>query len=83
MKTITVGELRQNPTAMLDDVEAGGAYRITRHGHDVGFVVPPSSEPHLIPPKRSGGATTAKLPRVDPKDGIGIDELLDEMKGQW
>ena len=31
MKTITVGELRQNPTAMLADVEAGEVYRVTRY----------------------------------------------------
>ena len=30
-----------------------------------------------------GGARTTTLPRIDPKGGIGIDELLNEMKGQW
>ena len=31
MKMITVGQLRQNPTSMLADVEAGETYQITRH----------------------------------------------------
>lgn len=83
MKTITVGELRQNPTAMIEDVEAGATYRITRHGHDVGLIVPPSGGPQLIAPKRTGPAATARLPRIEPGGGISIDDLLDEMRGQW
>lgn len=31
MKAITVGQLRQNPTAMLADVEAGATYAIVPH----------------------------------------------------
>lgn len=40
MKTIKVGELRQNPTQMLRDVEAGDEYLITSNGRDVAKVTP-------------------------------------------
>ena len=33
--TISVGELRQNPTRMLRDVKAGATYVITDHGEPV------------------------------------------------
>lgn len=82
MKTITVGALRQNPTPMLDDVETGAVYRITRHGREVGRVVPPHTVPGLIPPKKTGGARTSELTRVDPS-GVGIDELIEDLKGDW
>jgi antitoxin (DNA-binding transcriptional repressor) of toxin-antitoxin stability system len=40
MKTITVAELRQNPTAALDDVERGETYIITRYRREIGMIVP-------------------------------------------
>ncbi len=38
-KTISIGELRQNPTQMLRDVKAGATYTITDHGEPVATVV--------------------------------------------
>lgn len=83
MKTITVGELRQNPTRALREVEAGETYRITRHNREVGRIVPAGSFPGLIPAKRREQSRVLAIPRMDPKDGTTIDELLDEMKGDW
>jgi len=40
VKTITVGQLRQNPTRMLDEVAAGESYTVTRHGHPVARIEP-------------------------------------------
>lgn len=40
MKTITVGQLRQNPTEMLDAVEAGETYTVTRHGRPIARIEP-------------------------------------------
>ena len=40
MKTITVGQLRQNPTQALQDVERGEAYVITRHNRQIAQLVP-------------------------------------------
>jgi antitoxin (DNA-binding transcriptional repressor) of toxin-antitoxin stability system len=34
-KTISVGELRQNPTRMLREVKAGATYTITDHGEPI------------------------------------------------
>ncbi|GAA1892459.1 type II toxin-antitoxin system Phd/YefM family antitoxin [Lapillicoccus jejuensis] len=83
MKTISVGELRQNPTAMLADVAAGETYAVTRHHREVARVVPASSSPWVVPPKAPGPARTADLPPVPLPEGLTIDLLVDELKGEW
>lgn len=85
MKTITVGELRQNPTAMLADVEHGETYVITRHGKEVGRIVPPTrSAVELVPAKKTGGPTgPADLPPIELKTADSVEQLLEEMKGDW
>jgi len=62
VKSITVGELRQNPTAMLADVAAGETYRITRHDREVGRVVPPAPGVEIVPAKHRGGVRLPDLP---------------------
>ncbi|MGH1548914.1 type II toxin-antitoxin system Phd/YefM family antitoxin [Leifsonia poae] len=42
-KEITVGQLRQNPTRMLADVQDGAVYTITTHGRPIADVVPHSA----------------------------------------
>lgn len=83
MKTVTVGQLRQNPTEMLAAVEAGETYRITRHNREVGRIVPPGGESVLIPAKRSGPARTSRLPRIEVQSAGSLDALIDEIKGDW
>lgn len=83
MKSVTVGQLRQNPTAALADVEAGATYRITRHDRVVGRLVPPGDEAVVIPPKRSSGAQTARLPRIELTTARTVDELLEDVRGPW
>ncbi|HMR48398.1 MAG TPA: type II toxin-antitoxin system prevent-host-death family antitoxin [Arachnia sp.] len=83
MKTITVGELRQNPTAALDDVERGDTYRITRHNREIGRIVPPTAAPDIVSPKRRGRANTSAIPRHELHTVDSIDELLDQIKGEW
>jgi prevent-host-death family protein len=39
-QTISIGQLRQNPTAMIRDVRAGASYTVTDHGEPVADVVP-------------------------------------------
>ncbi len=82
MKTITVGQLRQNPTAMLADVEAGARYVITRHHRIIARVVPADEEPRLLPAKRVGASSLAALPRHEPLTAASIDELIDEERGE-
>lgn len=81
-KKISVGTLRQNPTAMLDDVESGATYSVTRHGKEVAQIVPPGSLYELIPPRKPGGANTLALPRIKPSGGIDLAQLLEETRGE-
>ena len=81
MKTISVGELRQNPTAMVDDVESGEVYELTRHNHRIGYIVPAASSARIIPRKVDSGATTAQIPRHELRSAASIDELVAWSKG--
>jgi len=84
VKTITVGQLRQNPTEALAAVEAGETYRITRHRREIGQIVPPApAGVALIPPKRRGGTRLAQLARHELTTAASIDELLDDERGMW
>lgn len=76
MKTITVGQLRQNPTRMLAEVEAGETYRVTRHDHEVARVVPLAPGLPVVPRRRAGGSRLAQLPRHELQTARDIDELL-------
>lgn len=83
MKSISVGELRQNPTRMLDDVAAGETYLVTRHHREVARIVPTASSAGIIPPRRPGPADTAHLSRVELPNGMSIDAVIDELRGEW
>lgn len=76
MKTITVGQMRQNPTAMLSEVEAGETYRVTRYSREIARIVPRYPGVELVPPKRTGGSRLADLPRHELQSATSIDELL-------
>ncbi|MGB4777101.1 type II toxin-antitoxin system Phd/YefM family antitoxin [Microbacterium sp.] len=83
MNTITVGQLRQNPTQMLADVEAGATYTITRHNQEIARVVPVQQIPGLIPAKRTGPSHLADRPRLTLRTAESVEQLLEEMKGDW
>lgn len=83
MKVISVGQLRQNPTSALADVEAGSAYAVTRHNREIARSVPPSAHPDLVPPADDGPAHTTRLPRIDITTADSVDDLLDSEKGEW
>lgn len=76
MKTITVGQLRQNPTAMLAEVEAGETYVVTRHSRQIARILPRSGELELIPRKRASGSHLTDLPRHELRTSGSIDDLL-------
>lgn len=76
MKTITVGQLRQNPTTMLAEVEAGETYRITRHSREIARIVPRAYGLELVPPKRRTGSRLADLPRHELRTAASIDDLV-------
>ncbi len=83
MKSVTVGQLRQNPTEVLADVEAGATYAITRHSHIIGRIVPPNGPTDVTPPKNPGGAQTRLLERVELRSAASIDDLIDDARGDW
>lgn len=83
MKTISVGELRQNPTQMLDDVAAGETYVVTRHSREVARIVPTVSSATVLPPKMTGPSRTVGLQRVELPDGLDMQDFLEDLKGEW
>lgn len=83
MKSISVGELRQNPTHMLDAVEMGESYSVTRHNRVIARVVPVSSSATIIPAKKQGGARTGTLTPVRLPAELSVDEIIGELKGEW
>lgn len=80
---ISVGELRQNPTSMIDDLARGEPYMLTRHGRPVGTITPIVSSATLIAPKRRGPARTKLIERHELRTVSSIDELLRDEKGEW
>ena len=89
MKTITVAELRQNPTAALADVEAGETYVVTKHQRPIARLVPPldnDSNPALqqvVPPRRTAPTNLALRTPWTLKTAATVDELLDDMQSDW
>lgn len=78
-----MGQLRQNPTETLDDVEAGATYVVTRRHRAIGRIVPMANEVDLIPPKKQGRSSLTSLPRHELQTVSTIDELLEDMRGDW
>lgn len=76
MKTITVGQLRQNPTSMLDEVEAGEVYRVTKHDREIARIVPSDPASLLTPRRRAEGSNLTELARHTLRTAASIEELL-------
>lgn len=83
MKTISVGELRQNPTVMLAEVAAGETYRITRHGREVGRILPPDEAIALIPAPRPGGMQLTGREPHELRSAPTVEALLDDLDRAW
>ncbi len=82
MKVITVAQLRQNPTAALDGVQAGESYVITRHRHAIAQLVPVSNSPAgVIPAKSPGGSRLSQRPRR--KTYEEAEATLADMRAEW
>lgn len=82
MKTITVAELRQNPTAALEAVEGGETYVVTRHRRPIARLVPVEPEPVvLIPAKRPGPSDLSSRPVR--RSYEETEALLREMTSEW
>ncbi|MGH3729367.1 MAG: type II toxin-antitoxin system Phd/YefM family antitoxin [Micromonosporaceae bacterium] len=64
MKTITQREFRNNSAAVMDDVERGETYRITRAGTPVAELRPLPARRRYVPTEELAQAVAA-LPHVD------------------
>lgn len=83
-RSISVGQLRQNPTRMLREVRAGATYTVTDHGEPIAAVVPrsghrwvPSSEIGTL--LRSLGANEAWAEEI--AAGRVAEHALDPWEG--
>ncbi|MFJ3394543.1 type II toxin-antitoxin system Phd/YefM family antitoxin [Leifsonia aquatica] len=72
---ITVGQLRQNPTQMLADVQDGESYVITNHGRPIADVVP-HTDTAWIPAERALRVLTGSA------DAAWADELAAQRADQ-
>ncbi len=84
MNTITVGQIRQNPTEMFDAVEAGETYVVTRHGRQIAQVIPLRyvEVPEIIPARKKGQPSNlASKPRLSNRTSEEIDALIAWVKG--
>lgn len=84
MKEITVAELRQNPTAALNEVEGGASYIVTKHRRPVARLVPPDDDEvllRLIPAKHPGPSDLAS--RAARHTYEETESLLAEMSSEW
>ncbi len=83
MKTITVAQLRQNPTEALADVESGETYVVTRHRRPVAKLVPPDDSNRtllaLIPAKHPRPAHLSSRRAWQLKTAATIADLLADM----
>lgn len=70
---ISVGQLRQNPTAMIRDVQDGATYTLTDRGRPIATIAP-----HRPSIWRSSAAVNALLDRLGP-DPAWVAEL-DELR---
>jgi antitoxin (DNA-binding transcriptional repressor) of toxin-antitoxin stability system len=68
---------------MLEEIAAGETYRITRHGHEVGRVLPPGESPPLIRARNKGAMRLSGRPAHELRSATSIDELIDGVKGEW
>jgi prevent-host-death family protein len=80
MKTISVGELRQNPTEALSEVERGGTYVVTRHRRPIAQLVP-------IEDRWASGKDLMEFAEQYKREHAGEPdtfprELLDELRAQ-
>lgn len=78
VKTISVGQLRKNPTEMLRDVRKGTTYTITDHGEPVAEVSP-RREPRWVSGEEFSQFLSEQKDRIDDSEWIqDIEDLRDE-----
>ena len=70
MNTVSIAELRQNPTHVLDAVEHGETYVVTRYRKEIARLVPPVERQAA-----SGQEVMAALRRTPLEDSSWADDV--------
>jgi antitoxin (DNA-binding transcriptional repressor) of toxin-antitoxin stability system len=89
MKTITQRELAARSKAVLDDVEAGETYHITRNGNEIAEVRPLSSRRRFVPVEelqrkwRHAPQIDAARLRAEADELFGSEDRIDEDSNPW
>lgn len=84
VKTITQRELAARSKTVLDDVEAGEVYHITRNGTEIAEVRPLNSRRRFVPVEelqrrwRDVPAFDPAALRTEDSDFFGDDDILDD-----
>lgn len=81
-RTISVGQLRQNPTRMLREVRTGATYTITDHGESVAAVVP-RSEPRWVSSEDVGALLRTLGADEDWAQQIDADRAAEDASDPW
>lgn len=80
--TISIGQLRQNPTEMIRDVKRGATYTLTDRGQPVADIAP-----HRAARWRSGREAAAVLAGLGPDPLWGAEAARlraeDELRDPW
>ena len=82
MRTITVAQLRQNPTEAIAAVEAGESYVVTRHRRPVAQLIPPTDDAviRVTPPRNPAPTNLAGRRAWKLTTAASADELIADMK---
>ena len=89
MKAITQRELAARSKAVLDDVEAGETYHVTRNGTEIAEVRPLGSRRRFVPVEelqrkwRYAPQVDAALLRADSGAFFGSEDRVDEDINPW
>jgi antitoxin (DNA-binding transcriptional repressor) of toxin-antitoxin stability system len=89
MKVITQRELAARSKAVLDDVEAGEIYHITRNGSEIAEVRPLGTRRRFVPVEelqrkwRNAPAVDAAAMRAEADAFFGGEDRIDETDNPW
>lgn len=89
MKTITQRELAAHSKAVLDDVEAGAVYHITRNGTEIAEVRPVSPKRRFVPVEelqrkwRHAPHVDAQEMRAEADEFFGTEDRVDDEPDTW
>jgi prevent-host-death family protein len=81
MRSVSVGELRQNPTDALAAVEAGESVVVTRHRRPIARLVPVDRSPLVVIPARNpNGPKLADRHDLPRRSYVETEAALADMK---